>query len=107
MNKQDAELTARVARRIGAYTDCVQEHGDGWAAIVTWSKDGGFHVFDPTANPADERRVWDWLTRERMDVAFESTRDRIVCTVKYIEWGTGVSPCRVTALLKAIDALPE
>lgn len=106
MNKQDAELVARVALRIGAHTDCVQEHGDGWAAIVTWSKDGGFHVFDPAANPADERRVWDWLGLRYSFRFRHSPHGQYLLEIDGQESGRFENSC-VTALLMAIDALPE
>ena len=112
MTKDDAAMWAAVALRIGAYSATVSEMFDGAiSCCVTWSKDGGFHNFDPPNNPADERMLWEWLVGKRYEVEFYIADEDPDKWCVFVDWPgaacSGVNPCRVTALGRAIYALPE
>lgn len=98
MNKADAQMWAEVARVLGAHSATAQEtrFGPGvYMCVVTWTKDGGFHEFDPPNNPADERRLWKYLERYPTQ-GLSACRD-------FLLYGHS----RVTSLGEAIAALPE
>lgn len=107
--RERAKLYARIARRIGAHSASATHEGREahWTACVRWGPAASFYTFDPVANPADERRVRECLRSKLINVAEQHSESGCVCTVSCYDWGTGVDPCRITALLLAIDALPE
>lgn len=109
MNREEAERLARVARRIG-HPQCtvVTGHGEpfaGWERPCT-----GWIAFDPITNPADERLLWDWLeTQPEYEAGYDKDGRGVEYTLS-VPAGIGRgfdTECRVTALLMAIDALPD
>ena len=105
MNKQQAELTARVARRIGLGAPLAIENKKGWRVLYRHGPDY-IREFEPVTKPADRARVWDWVESEGLTVTLKLIRGVYYCTI----CPALARPCsasRVTALLMAIDALPE
>ena len=83
---------------------------------VKATDDGGIAIrFDPVTNPADERLLWEWAERKGLSTTLRLNSDgRFGCTVvKFLQGlnvtavGRGNSQSRVTALMLAVDALPE
>ncbi len=103
MTKEEATMWAAVARRIGLDADAVvYDSAGGWVVHVfrmRVSKRIPDRYFDPPNNPADERMLWDWLVDggNKANVSvLDNDLDR-----------SALNQCRVTALGRAIYALPE
>ena len=128
MNKEEAEMWADVARRLGLEDVYVEdEHGEGEVstdatvyythefAVGDGSTDRDWRDFDPPNNPTDERMLWDWLEAGEMGVDVVCGIGRIhdgvgFCSVEItranLRHEAGCAPCRVTALGLAIQGLP-
>ncbi len=125
MDKATAELFAQVARRIGLKRVQIDDYNGG---VVYWAENfnvnrarrfddpTGWEEFDPITNPADLKKIIDVLmsgeiAQVRIDhVIGPDGVTWFVCEIHPYSKGPRIgppAPCYVTALCKAIAALPE
>ena len=113
MNKQDAEMWCRVARRIGLEQVSIGPWTEKWHVLyhepeaMTGEER---RVFNPPANPADERMLWDHLDKTDWSVSVVRHKGDVWDAFVYADddnHGRARHPDRVSALIAAIDALPE
>ena len=112
MNKEEAEMWADVARRLGLEDVYVEdEHGEGEVstdatvyythefAVGDGSTDRDWRDFDPPNNPADERMLWTFLEgdMEHFNYCVMIMADEVCLN----------DQPRVTALGLAVQGLPE
>lgn len=110
MTREQAEMWARVARRIGLSCAMVtRSHPvsapDVYACLLTGKAE---RYFNPPANPADERMLWDWLDEQGIGASWYWAEGQCYMLLDGVPIPKeAVESCRITALGRAIDALPQ
>ena len=106
--REQADLKARVGRRIGLEGSVARWFGeDDWRCRHETNDDSGpcYQTFDPPKNPADERLIWEWLERKPLHVSWYYDGYEHWFLLENMQ--RIPDPDRVTALMLAVDNLPE